>query len=392
MPRPTSFGKDTGLQIRMATTMFLLGAVYVALGVVLVLTLQSAIFVIVILGGLAALQFFTSDKLALAAMGARVVTPQEAPQLHAMIDRLCVQADLPKPKVAVANMAMPNAFALGRSPKNATVCATTGIMELLTPAELEGVMAHELSHIANRDVMIMTIASFFATIAAYIVQFGFLFGGGSSDDEDGPGFLVLFLASMVVYAISFILIQTLSRYREFAADRGAALITGRPSALSSALYKISSGMAQIPQAGPALRERDERVLHLPDEHRRPLRDAPADGEAHRGAVRAWKRSSRASGSKLPRMGFLDILRGKRELKQPAADRLFAMSTAYIKFEMELELKTTGKAAIVFQPLATADFEGIVKDMEEVVNATGEETGTTVTSDRRRVRLPLDDPQ
>jgi heat shock protein HtpX len=231
----------------MATTMFLLGAVYVALGVVLVLTLQSAIFVIVILGGLAALQFFTSDKLALAAMGARVVTPQEAPQLHAMIDRLCVQADLPKPNVAVANMSMPNAFALGRSPKNATVCATTGIMELLTPAELEGVMAHELSHIANRDVMIMTIASFFATIAAYIVQFGFLFGGGSSDDEDGPGFLVLFLASIAVYAISFILIQTLSRYREFAADRGAALITGRPSALSSALYKISSGMAQIPK-------------------------------------------------------------------------------------------------------------------------------------------------
>ena len=247
MPRPTSFGKDTGLQIRMATTMFLLGAVYVALGVVLVLTLQSAIFVIVILGGLAALQFFTSDKLALAAMGARVVTPQEAPQLHAMIDRLCVQADLPKPNVAVANMAMPNAFALGRSPKNATVCATTGIMELLTPAELEGVMAHELSHIANRDVMIMTIASFFATIAAYIVQFGFLFGGGSSDDEDGPGFLVLFLASIVVYAISFILIQTLSRYREFAADRGAALITGRPSALASALVKISSGMSRIPQ-------------------------------------------------------------------------------------------------------------------------------------------------
>ena len=247
MPRPTSFGKDTGLQLRMALTFFLLGLLYVVFGAVLISALQSALPVIIILGGLAALQFFTSDKLALAAMGARVVTPQEAQQLHAMIDRLCVQADLPKPNVAVANMSMPNAFALGRSPKNATVCATTGIMELLTPAELEGVMAHELSHIANRDVMIMTIASFFATIAAYIVQFGFLFGGGSSDDEDGPGFLVLFLASMVVYAISFILIQTLSRYREFAADRGAALITGRPSALSSALYKISSGMAQIPK-------------------------------------------------------------------------------------------------------------------------------------------------
>lgn len=247
MPRPTSFGKDTGLQIRMATTMFLLGAVYVALGAVLFIFLQSAIMMVVILAGLAALQFFTSDKLALAAMGARVVTPQEAPQLHAMIERLCVQADLPKPKVAVANMAMPNAFALGRSPKNATVCATTGIMELLTPAELEGVMAHELAHVANRDVMIMTVASFFATIAAYIVQFGFLFGGSSSDDDDGPGFIVLFLASLVVYAISFLLIQALSRYREFAADRGAALITGRPSALSSALYKISSGMAQIPK-------------------------------------------------------------------------------------------------------------------------------------------------
>jgi heat shock protein HtpX len=230
----------------MAVTLFLLGAVYVVLGAVLFLFLKSAVLMIVILGGLAALQFFTSDKLALAAMGARTVTPEEAPQLHAMIDRLCVQADLPKPNVAIANTRMPNAFALGRSPKNATVCATTGIMELLTPAELEGVMAHELSHIANRDVMIMTIASFFATIAAYIVQFGFLFGGGSSDDEDGPGFLVLFLASMVVYAISFVLIQTLSRYREFAADRGAALITGRPSALSSALMKISGAMQQVP--------------------------------------------------------------------------------------------------------------------------------------------------
>jgi heat shock protein HtpX len=230
----------------MATTMLLLGAVYVALGVVLVATLQSPA-ALLFLVGLAALQFFTSDKLALAAMGARVVTPEEAPQLHAMIDRLCVQADLPKPQVAIANTRMPNAFALGRSPKKATVCATTGIMELLSPAELEGVMAHELTHVANRDVAIMTLASFFATIAAYIVQFGFLFGGTSNDDEDGPGFLVLFLVSMVVYFVSFLLIQALSRYREFAADRGAALITGRPSALASALYKISSGMSQIPK-------------------------------------------------------------------------------------------------------------------------------------------------
>jgi len=247
MPRPTSFGKDTGLQLRMALTFFLLGLLYVVFGAVLISALQSALPVIIILGGLAALQFFTSDKLALAAMGGRVVTPQEAPQLHAMVERLCVQADLPKPKVAVANTAMPNAFALGRSPKNATVCATTGIMELLSPAELEGVMAHELTHIANRDVMVMTLASFFATIAAYIVQFGFLFGGTSQDDDDGPSAMVLVLVSLVVYLISFLLMQALSRYREFAADRGSALITGRPSALASALVKISGGMAQIPK-------------------------------------------------------------------------------------------------------------------------------------------------
>jgi heat shock protein HtpX len=232
----------------MAVTIFLLGLVYVVLAVTLLYFLQSAILMIVIVGGLAALNLFASDKLALAAMGGRVVTPQEAPQLHAMIDRLCVQADLPKPKVAVANTRMPNAFALGRSPKNATVCATTGIMELLSPAELEGVMAHELTHVANRDVMIMTLASFFATIAAYIVQFGFFFGGGSqSDDDDNPSFIVLLLVSMVVYVVSFLLMQALSRYREFSADRGAAIITGRPSALASALYKISSGMERIPQ-------------------------------------------------------------------------------------------------------------------------------------------------
>jgi heat shock protein HtpX len=143
---------------------------------------------------------------------------------------------------------MPNAFALGRSPKNATVCATTGIMELLSPAELEGVMAHELTHVANRDVMVMTLAGFFATIAAYIVQFGFFFGGSSqSDDDDGPSFMVLLLVSLAVYVVSFFLMQSLSRYREFAADRGAALITGRPSALASALQKIAAGMHRIPQ-------------------------------------------------------------------------------------------------------------------------------------------------
>ena len=247
MPRPTSFGKDTGLQLRMTFTLFLLGLVYVVLIVVLLGSGVNGVTVGLIAGGLALFQLFGSDKLALRAMGAREVTPAEAPELHAMIDRLCVQADLPKPKVAVADTRMPNAFALGRSPKSATVCATTGIMQLLSPAELEGVMAHELAHVANRDVLVMTLASFFATIAAYIVQFGFFFGGGASDDDENPSVMVLFLVSIAVYVVSFFLMQALSRYREFAADRGAAIVTGRPSALASALQKISMGMHRIPE-------------------------------------------------------------------------------------------------------------------------------------------------
>jgi heat shock protein HtpX len=248
MPRPTSFGKDTGLQLRMTAVMFLLGLLYVVFVVALLGSGVNGVTVAIIAGGLALVQLFASDKLALAAMGARTVTPQEAPQLHAMIERLCVQADLPKPRVAVVNTRMPNAFALGRSPKSATVCATTGIMEMLSPSELEGVMAHELTHVANRDVLVMTLASFFATIAAYIVQFGFFFGGGSAgDDDDNPSFMVLLLVSLVVYVVSFLLMQALSRYREFAADRGAAILTGRPSALASALNKIASGMHQIPK-------------------------------------------------------------------------------------------------------------------------------------------------
>jgi len=247
MARPTSFGRDTGLQLRMTLTLFLLGLVYAVLvGVVIA---SRASFLLFVVGGMFLLQIFASDKLALHAMGAREVSPQEAPQLHAMVERLCVQANLPKPRVAVANTQMPNAFAIGRSPKKATVCATTGIMELLSPAELEGVMAHELTHVQNRDVMVMTIASFFATVAAYIVQFGFFFGGGGmgDSDDDGPSMAVVILVSVVVYVISFLLLQALSRYREFAADRGAAVITGRPSALSSALMKIAGTMDRIPQ-------------------------------------------------------------------------------------------------------------------------------------------------
>jgi heat shock protein HtpX len=178
-----------------------------------------------------------------------MVSPQEAPRLHGLIERLCIQADLPKPRVAIADTPMPNAFAIGRSPKTATVCATTGILDLLNDAELEAVLGHELTHVANRDVLVMTIASFFASIAAFIVQAGFWFGGAfdNRDNNNGPAFIVVLLVSAAVYVISWLLLQALSRYREFAADRGSAIITGRPSALISALLKIDGGMSQIPQ-------------------------------------------------------------------------------------------------------------------------------------------------
>jgi heat shock protein HtpX len=239
---------DGGLQARMLITVFLLGALYVVLIAALFASGASGVTIVVVAAGLFLFQLFASDKIALATMGVQKVSPQEAPELHAMIERLCVQADLPKPTIGIVNTQMPNAFAMGRSQKSATVVATTGLLELLSPAELEGVMAHELAHVRHRDVMIMTIASFFASIAALVLQFGFFFGGSSSDDDDGPSAMVLILVSLVVYVVSFVLMQALSRYREFAADRGAALITGRPSALASALQKISGGMARIPQS------------------------------------------------------------------------------------------------------------------------------------------------
>ncbi len=237
----------------MLLTLFLLGLVYAVLVAVLIAAGAGAVTIAVVAGGLFALQLFTSDKIALRSMGAHEVSPQEAPELHAIVERLCIQANLPKPRVAVAQTPMPNAFAIGRSPKSATVCATTGILDLLTPAELEAVLGHEITHVLNRDVVVMTIASFFASIAAFITQWGFLFGGGfgggnrNNNNSNDNSFFVVILVSAAVYVISFLLLQALSRYREFAADRGSAILTGRPSALISALMKIDSGMGRIPQ-------------------------------------------------------------------------------------------------------------------------------------------------
>src|SRR3954453_10799962 len=242
-----SFDRDPGLQARMLLTIFLLGLVYVAFVGVLLAAGAGAVTMVVVIGALTLAQLFLSDKIGLAAMGAKAVSPEEAPGLHAMIERLCIQADLPKPRIAVADTEVPNAFAMGRSQKSATVCCTTGIMNVLSPSELEGVMGHELTHVKNCDVMIMTIASFFASVAALILQFAFFFGGGGDDDDGAPAIIIVIAASFLVYILSFFLMLALSRYREFAADRGSALITGRPSALSSALMKISGAMQSVPE-------------------------------------------------------------------------------------------------------------------------------------------------
>jgi heat shock protein HtpX len=246
-----SYGRDAGLSLRMLLTGSLLGLLYVVFAVVLFQFLNVGLIpMVLIVVALAFFQYFTSDKLALAASGAKVVERDQAPELHDMIERLCAMADLPKPRVAVIDTDVPNAFATGRSPKHAAVAVTRGLWQRLEPREIEGVLAHELSHIANRDVLIMTLASFFAMLAGLITRFamyGGLFGGGRDRDSGPPVWLIVLLVSVVTYFLSQILILAISRYREFAADRGAALLTGAPENLMSALQKIASDMFRIPQ-------------------------------------------------------------------------------------------------------------------------------------------------
>jgi heat shock protein HtpX len=246
-----AYGRDFGLSVRMVTTMFLLGALYVAFFVALLSFTNIGIgFLILIMGGLAFLQYYTSDKIALAASRAKIVERDEAPELHDMVERLCAMADLPKPRLAVIPTDMPNAFATGRNPKNSVVAVTEGLWNRLSKPEIEGVLAHELSHIGNRDVAIMTVSSFFAMVAALLMRiglFGGMFGGGGRDRGGPPIWLIMFVVSLVTYVISYVLILMISRYREYAADRGAATITGAPENLMSALQRIASNIAQIPQ-------------------------------------------------------------------------------------------------------------------------------------------------
>jgi heat shock protein HtpX len=248
----TRFIKDTGLTARMTLVMFLLGAVFVGLIVGLMYAIPNYAVLIGIIGlGIAWWQWYNSDKLALKAMRAREVSPQDAPELHGVIDRLCALADMPKPRVAIAYTDLPNAFATGRSPSRSAVCVTTGILDRLTAEEMEAVLAHELSHVAHRDVLVMTLASSAGIIAGMATrgaQYGAIFGGGRRDNNGGaPAFLIALLISLVVYAISFFLTRLLSRYRELCADRSGAFLTGKPSALASALRKITGEIAAIPQ-------------------------------------------------------------------------------------------------------------------------------------------------
>ncbi len=246
----TRFRGDAGLTVRMGVVAFLLVVLYLGFGALLLVYTKSVVVGVVIVVALATAQWYFSDKLAMASMRAREVTPQQAPELHGMIDRLVALADMPKPRVAVADTDLPNAFATGRTPDHAVVCVTTGIMRRLDAEELEGVLSHELAHVANRDVAVMTVASALGLLAGFVARWGLYFGGGDNrgrrDNSGAPAFVVIWLASIAVYAVSFVLIRALSRYRELSADRSGAYLTGKPSALASALTKISGDMARIP--------------------------------------------------------------------------------------------------------------------------------------------------
>jgi heat shock protein HtpX len=245
--RATRYGTDRGLSARMMGTLFGIGLLYVILAALMLALGFNAFFVLALSGGLLLAQWWFSDSLAMSAMRAVVVTPEQAPQLHALVDRVCAMADMEKPRIGIADSDVPNAFATGRTPSRSVIVVTTGLLRRLDQEELEGVLAHELSHVAHRDVTVMTVASFTAILAGFMARSVMWSSMGRNRDQNTALlFLVVMIVSVLVYFISFILMRALSRYRELGADRGAALLTGRPSALARALQKISGDMAAIP--------------------------------------------------------------------------------------------------------------------------------------------------
>ena len=402
----TRYAPDRGLTVRMTVTMFLLGLVFVAfvaaiIGILTAVHASGAAIVLVALifgGGSAIASLFYSDKIALSAAGARVVTPQDEPELHAIVDRLCALADMDKPRVAIAPTRMPNAFATGRNSKNSVLCVTEGLMyhSNLTPEEKEGVLAHELSHVAHKDVQVMTVASLLAIVAGLLVRFAFyseLFGGGrrSSNNNQGgiPVVLIIMAVSVVVYAVSFLLIRVLSRYRELAADRSGALLTGQPSALASALTKVSQGMSRIPNEDlraaeplnafyfapamkltrgggggggggggkslsqlfsthPSLEKRLEQLAKIQREL-----GQPTAGRIERGPGRL--------------MGFLDTLLGRTKPVQPKLDDLFALPSAAITLQASSGFIPTGSGSVCFRSVEGKTFSDIESDVRDLLN-------------------------
>ena len=366
--------------------MFLLGALYVGFFVALVAFTNVGIwFLVVIMGGLAFLQYYTSDKIALAASRAKVVERDEAPELHDMIERLCAMADLPKPRIAVVPTDVPNAFATGRNPKNSVVAVTEGLWYRLSKPEVEGVLAHELSHIGNRDVAIMTVSSFFAMVAALLMRiglFGGMFGGGGSDRGGGtPVWLIMFLVAMLTYVLSYVLILMISRYREYAADRGAALITGAPENLMSALQRIAGQIQQIPQKD--LREVQGLnaffivPTNLKSLVRRGLHDAPAAREAACPARRDLARDGPAGRPLGPRGAPRRPLRAQASEEGDSGTRSSRCRPRRCRWRSSSVFAPAGVAAVVFKPLSAGEFVRAENEMQELLDVAARESSSRI---------------
>ena len=379
-----AYGRDAGLTARMLLTTGLLGLLYVVFAVVLFEVLNAGLVaMVVIVGGLALVQFFTSDRLALAASGAKIVEREQAPALHDMIERLCAMADLPKPRIAVIDTDVPNAFATGRSPKRAAVAVTTGLWERLEPQEVEGVLAHELSHIANRDVLVMTLASFFAMLAGmldplrhvrrHVQRWAARQRRRRSGLADRAGRLDRHLrAQLPAHPRDLALPRVRGRSWRRADHRRARA----PDERAAEDHRRDDA---DPAARPAPGRGDERLLHHPDQRRPEVSELFATHPSTEKRLARLAEIAREMGRpvSLDRVGLRDILSGRKQLKQAAPDRLFALSTARVTLEVELGLKTAGAAAVCFKPLSAGEFVRAENEMQELLDVAARDSGSKV---------------